>query len=135
MERLEELIRRRREHQLQIAEYMEELGSLIKQASQVGKQTKGSLDAKQMPFYRFLEQDEAIEALVEDKKLIEQLTINVTKVIQEYAQIVEWTKKEDTKREMRLAIRREINDTLNARGPFKKTVQGLAELAEVHYGN
>lgn len=36
---------------------------------------------------------------------------------------------------MRLAIRREINDTLNARGPFKKTVQGLAELAEVHYGN
>ena len=135
MERLEELIRRRREHQLQIAEYMEELGSLIKQASQVGKQTKGSLDAKQMPFYRFLEQDEAIEALVEDKKLIEQLTINVTKVIEEYAQIVEWTKKEDTKREMRLAIRREINDTLNARGPFKKTVQGLAELAEVHYGN
>lgn len=136
IERLEELIRKRREHHLQIAEYVEELHGPIRKANQVGKETKGSLGAKQMPFYRFLEQDEAVLAQIEegDTKLLEELTINVTRVISEYSQIVEWMKKEGTKWEMRLAIRRKINDTLNARGPFKKTVQGLAELAKVHFG-
>lgn len=129
-ERLEELIQRRKDRQLTIEELLEEYREMVQEmrnAAQKGEEH--GFTREEYPFFQMLEQQLPDE---DDKEALKELTHIITENIQEQA-VLEWTEKEDVKREMRKKIKRQLRASKCPKEKFEGLAQQLMDLAAVHY--
>ena len=61
------------------------------------------------------------------------LTHRITDIIQQVVDIVEWTTKEDVKREMRKKIKKQLRVSPCPKEKLESLTQQLIDLATVHY--
>lgn len=129
-ERLEALIQRRKDRQLTIEELLEEYRALVQEMRNTAqKGEEHGFTREQYPFYQMLEQQLPGE---EDKEVLKELTHIITENIQDQA-VLEWTDKEDVKREMRKKIKRQLRASKCPKDKLEGLTQQLMDLAEVHY--
>lgn len=129
-ERLEELIQARKDKQLSIADLVEEFrGAIDDMRNTAQKGAKLGFTREQYPFYQLLEKMLPDE---EDKESMRDLTHLITEIIQEHA-VVEWTHKEDVKRQMRKKIKRQLRASKCPKDQVEGIAGQLMGLAEVHY--
>lgn len=129
-ERLEELLQRRRERQMDIDELLEEYRNMVddmRNTAQRGEEQ--GFTREQYPFYQMLENEMPPYDDAEDLKTLTHL---VTDIIQQEA-VVEWTNKEDVKREMRKKIKKQLRVSPCPKEKLESLTQQLIELAVVHY--
>lgn len=69
----------------------------------------------------------------DDAEDLKALTHLITDVIQQGAHIVEWTNKEDVKREMRKKIKKQLRVSTCPKEKLESLTQQLIDLATVHY--
>ncbi|MGD6891355.1 type I restriction endonuclease subunit R [Bacillus mobilis] len=130
-ERLEELLQRRKDRQMDIDELLEEYRNMVndmRQAAQKGEEH--GFTREQYPFYQMLEKEMPPYDDAEDLKALTHL---ITDVIQQEAHIVEWTNKEDVKREMRKKIKKQLRVSTCPKEKLESLTQQLIDLATVHY--
>ncbi|MDA2233785.1 type I restriction endonuclease subunit R [Bacillus cereus] len=130
-ERLEELLQRRRDRQMDIDELLEEYRNMVndmRNAAQKGEEQ--GFTREQYPFYQMLEKEMPPYDDVEDLKA---LTYLITDIIQQEADIVEWTTKEDVKREIRKKIKKQLRVSPCPKEKLESLTQQLIDLATVHY--
>ncbi|KAA9023567.1 type I restriction endonuclease subunit R [Niallia endozanthoxylica] len=129
-ERLEALIQRRKDRQLTIEELLEEYREMVQEMRNTAqKSQEHGFTKEQYPFYQMLEQQLPDE---EDKEALKELTHIITENIQDQA-VLEWTEKEDVKREMRKKIKRQLRASKCPKDKLEGLTQQLMDLAEVHY--
>jgi type I restriction enzyme, R subunit len=129
-DRLEELIQRRKDRQMTIEEILAEYRELIQEMRNTAqKSQEHGFSMEQYPFYQMLEQQLPDE---EDKEVLRELTHIITEDIKEQA-VIEWTEKEDVKREMRKRIKRQLRASKCPKEKIEGLTQQLMDLAEVHY--
>ncbi|WP_429699427.1 type I restriction endonuclease subunit R [Alteribacter keqinensis] len=127
-ERLEELINARKNKQMDILEYYEALREKIDGMRNVTKQgEEHGFTREQYPFYQMLEEQLAGEEAEE----VKDLTFIVTGLIQSKA-VVEWTQKDDVKREMRREVKKKLRKRVD-NNKLEYLTQQLMDLAAVHY--
>ncbi|MGG0201607.1 type I restriction endonuclease subunit R [Bacillus anthracis] len=130
-ERLEELLQRRKDRQMDIDELLEEYRNMVNDMRQVAqKGEEHGFTREQYPFYQMLENEMPPYDDVEDLKALTHL---ITDVIQQEAHIVEWTNKEDVKREMRKKIKKQLRVSTCPKEKLESLTQQLIDLATVHY--
>ncbi|HHP5603569.1 TPA: type I restriction endonuclease subunit R [Bacillus paranthracis] len=130
-ERLEELLQRRKDRQMDIDELLEEYRNMVNDMRQVAqKGEEHGFTREQYPFYQMLEKKMPPYDDVEDLKALTHL---ITDVIQQEAHIVEWTNKEDVKREMRKKIKKQLRVSTCPKEKLESLTQQLIDLATVHY--
>jgi type I restriction enzyme, R subunit len=130
-EKVEKLIEARKQKQLEIGDMIEEYQSIINEMRERTKESQQhGFSRVQYPFYQMLEA-ELMEAL-EDNELIKDLTHTITDTL-EHETVVEWTEKEDVKRQMRKKIKRNLRLTNCPREKMEPLTHQLIELAGVHY--
>ncbi|MDA2251860.1 type I restriction endonuclease subunit R [Bacillus thuringiensis] len=130
-ERLEELLQRRKDRQMDIDELLAEYRNMVndmRNAAQKGEEHGFTLE--QYPFYQMLEKEMPPYDDVEDLKALTHL---ITDIIQQEADIVEWTNKEDVKREMRKKIKKQLRVSPCPKEKLESLTQQLIDLATVHY--
>ncbi|OSY16399.1 Type I restriction-modification system, restriction subunit R [Bacillus mycoides] len=130
-ERLEELLQRRRDRQMDIDELLEEYRNMVndmRNTEQKGEEY--GFTREQYPFYQMLEKEMPPYDDVEDLKALTHL---ITDIIQLEADIVEWTNKEDVKREMRKRIKKQLRVSPCPKEKLESLTQQLIDLATVHY--
>ncbi|MDT3417927.1 type I restriction enzyme R subunit [Brevibacillus aydinogluensis] len=126
-ERLEKLIEARKQKQMDIVELVEQLRSMIEDMRNTAKKSEEhGFTREQYPFYQMLEK----HLPEEEKETLKDLTHIVTEIIQNES-VVEWTQKEDVKREMRKKIKRQLR--VAKCSDVEGLTQQLMNLAEVHY--
>lgn len=129
-ERLEELIQRRKDRQMTIEELLEEYSDMVQaMRNNAQKGEEHGFTREQYPFFQMLEQKLPDE---KDKEALKELTHIITEDIQEQA-VIEWTEKEDVKREMRKKIKRQLRVSKCPKDKIEGLTQQLMDLAEVHY--
>lgn len=129
-ERLEELIESRKMRQMDIAELMEQYWNMVNDMRNTHKKgQEHGFTREQYPFYQMLEKVLPDE---EDKEVLRDLTHIITEIILGEA-VVEWTEKEDVKREMRKKIKRQLRTSRTPQVKLESLTQKLMDLAEVHY--
>jgi type I restriction enzyme, R subunit len=129
-ERLEELIQRRKDRQMTIEELLAEYREMVQEMRNTAQMSQEhGFTREQYPFYQMLEQQLPDE---EDKEALKELTYIITEDIQEQA-VIEWTDKEDVKREMRKRIKRQLRASKCPKEKIEGLTQQLMDLAEVHY--
>ncbi|KGM46337.1 type I restriction endonuclease subunit R [Neobacillus niacini] len=127
---LEELIQRRKDRQMTIEELLEEYREMVNAMRNTAqKSQEHGFTREQYPFYQMLEQQLPGE---EDKESLKELTHIITEDVQEQA-VIEWTEKEDVKREMRKKIKRQLRASKCPKEKIEGLTQQLMDLAEVHY--
>lgn len=130
-ERLEELLQRRKDRQMDIDELLAEYRSMVndmRNAAQKGEEH--GFTREQYPFYQMLEKEMPQYDDAEDLKALTHL---ITDIIQQEADIVEWTTKEDVKREMRKKIKKQLRVSPCPKEKLESLTQQLIDLATVHY--
>ncbi|PEB82850.1 DEAD/DEAH box helicase [Bacillus cereus] len=130
-ERLEELLQRRKDRQMDIDELLAEYRNMVndmRNTAQKGEEQ--GFTREQYPFYQMLEKEMPPYDDVEDLKALTHL---ITDIIQQEADIVEWTTKEDVKREMRKKIKKQLRVSPCPKEKLESLTQQLIELATVHY--
>ncbi|HDR7470296.1 TPA: type I restriction endonuclease subunit R [Bacillus toyonensis] len=130
-ERLEELLQRRRDRQMDIDELLEEYRNMVndmRNTAQKGEEQ--GFTREQYPFYQMLEKEMPQYDDAEDLKALAHL---ITDIIQQEADIVEWTTKEDVKREMRKKIKKQLRVSPCPKEKLESLTQQLIDLATVHY--
>jgi type I restriction enzyme, R subunit len=129
-ERLEELLQRRKDRQMTIEELLAEYREMVSEMRNTAqKSQEHGFKREQYPFYQMLEQQLPDE---QDKEALKELTHIITEDIQEQA-VIEWTEKEDVKREMRKRIKRQLRASKCPKDKIEGLTQQLMDLAEVHY--
>ncbi|CAM3831185.1 type I restriction endonuclease subunit R [Paenibacillus lactis] len=129
-EKLEKLIEARKQHQMDIVELIEQLRGMINNMrDNATKSQIHGLTREQYPFYQMLEKQLPVE---DDEEALKELTFIITEIIVEQA-VVEWTSKEDVKREMRQKVKRQLRVTKCPKDQIEELTQKLMALAEVHY--
>jgi type I restriction enzyme, R subunit len=129
-ERLEELIQRRKDRQMTIEELLEEYREMVHEMRNTAqKSQEHGFSKEQYPFFQLLEQQLPDE---QDKEALKELTHIITEDIQGQA-VIEWTEKEDVKREMRKKIKRQLRASKCPKDKIEGLTQQLMDLAEVHY--
>ncbi|MDQ0160020.1 type I restriction endonuclease subunit R [Alkalibacillus salilacus] len=130
-ERLEELIEKRKERQMTIEELLEELHAFREELINMDEESQqyGLASPEQLPFYQLLEQELPSEA---EQESVKDLTEIVTEIIQDHA-VIDWTDKEDVKREMRKVLKKHLRPTAIPNGQVESIARRLIELGEVHY--
>ncbi|MED1285736.1 type I restriction endonuclease subunit R [Bacillus mycoides] len=129
-ERLEELLQRRKDRQMDIDELLEEYRNIVndmRNTAQKGEEQ--GFTREQYPFYQMLEKEMPPYDDVEDLKALIHL---ITDIIQQEA-VVEWTNKEDVKREMRKKIKKQLRVSPCPKEKLESLTQQLIDLATVHY--
>jgi type I restriction enzyme R subunit len=129
-ERLEELLQRRKDRQMDINELLEEYRKMVddmRNTAQKGEEQ--GFTPEQYPFYQMLEKEMPLYDDVEDLKALTHL---ITDIIQQEA-VVEWTNKEDVKREMRKKIKKQLRVSPCPKEKLESLTQQLIDLAAVHY--
>ncbi len=130
-ERLEELLQRRKDRQMTIEELLEEYREMVQEMRNTDqKSQEHGFTREQYPFYQMLEQQLPNE---EDKESLKDLTHIITEDIQKQADVIEWTEKEDVKREMRKKIKRQLRASKCPKEKIEGLTQQLMDLAEIHY--
>ncbi|SFE75199.1 type I restriction endonuclease subunit R [Alteribacillus iranensis] len=128
-EKLEKLIEARKSKQLDIAHYANDLHELRNDMRKQSKQGEElGLEKEQYPFYKLLEK----EMGEGDKEPLIDLTEILTEEIEDLA-VIEWTKKEDVKREMRKKLKRQLRASKCPREKLESLAHQLVDLAQVHY--
>ncbi|MBU8967508.1 type I restriction endonuclease subunit R [Bacillus altitudinis] len=129
-ERLEELLQRRRERQIDIEEILTELRNMVNDMrSTVEKSQEQGFTREQYPFYQMLEKE---MPPYEDSEDLKALTHLITDIIQQET-VVEWINKEDVKREMRKKIKKQLRVSPCPKDKLESLTQQLIDLAAVHY--
>lgn len=130
-ERLEMLIEQRKARQLTIEELLEEYHAMREEMMDMEQESHsyGLKDAKQLPFYQLLEQQ--IPGEIEQEGL-KNLTEIITDIIQDNA-VIDWTEKEDVKREMRKKLKRQLRASSVPNKQVEQVTRQLMELGEIHY--
>ncbi|MDO3678557.1 type I restriction endonuclease subunit R [Paenibacillus ehimensis] len=129
-EKLEKLIESRKQKQLDIVDLVEELKNIINDMRNTAKKgEEQGFTREQYPFYQMLEKQVPEE---KDKEVLRELTHIITEIIQEHA-VIEWTQKEDVKREMRQKIGRQLRVSKCPKDRIESLKLQLMELAAVHY--
>ncbi|PGH84096.1 DEAD/DEAH box helicase [Bacillus thuringiensis] len=129
-ERLEELLQRRKDRQMDIDELLAEYRSMVndmRNAAQKGEEH--GFTHEQYPFYQMLEKEMPTYDDVEDLKALAHL---ITDIIEQEA-VVEWTNKEDVKREIRKKIKKQLRVSPCPKEKLESLTQQLIDLATVHY--
>lgn len=127
-EKLEELISSRWANQMEIIDLVDSLREMVqdmRETTQKGEEH--GFTREQFPFFQLLEQ----ELAEEDKEEIKDLTFIVTGIVQSKL-VIEWTKKEDVKREMRSEIKKKLRQKIDNK-KLEAVTQQLMDLAAVHY--
>ncbi|PHD66635.1 DEAD/DEAH box helicase [Bacillus toyonensis] len=130
-ERLEELLQRRKDRQMDIDELLAEYRNMVndmRNTAQKGEEQ--GFTREQYPFYQMLEKEMPSYNDIEDLKVLTHL---ITDIIQQEADIVEWTNKEDVKREMRKKIKKQLRVSPCPKEKLESLTQQLIDLATVHY--
>ncbi|WP_176581093.1 type I restriction endonuclease subunit R [Bacillus thuringiensis] len=130
-ERLEELLQRRKDRQMDIDELLAEYRNMVndmRNTAQKGEEQ--GFTREQYPFYQMLEKEMPTYDDIEDLKALTHL---ITDIIQQEADIVEWTNKEDVKREMRKKIKKQLRVSPCPKEKLESLTQQLIDLATVHY--
>lgn len=129
-EKLEKLIESRKQKQMDIVDLVEELRNIINDMRDTAKKgEEHGFTREQYPFYQMLEKQVPEE---DDKEALKELTHIITEIIQEHA-VIEWTQKEDVKREMRQKIGRQLRVSKCPKDRIESLKLQLMELAAVHY--
>ncbi|MFL0361657.1 type I restriction endonuclease subunit R [Pseudobacillus sp. 179-B 2D1 NHS] len=129
-ERLEELLQRRKDRQLDIEEILEELRNMVNDMRNTAeKGQEQGFTREQYPFYQMLEKEMPAYEDVEDLKALTHL---ITDIIQQEI-VVEWTNKEDVKREIRKKIKKQLRVSPCPKEKLESLTQQLIDLAAVHY--
>lgn len=129
-EKLEKLIEARKLKQLSIVDLVDEFRNIINDMRQTNqKGQEHGFTREQYPFYQMLEKFLPEE---EDHEVLKDLTHLITESIQDQA-VIEWTQKEDVKREMRKKIKQFLRVNKRAKDQIDGLTQQLMSLAEVHY--
>lgn len=129
-DRLEELLQRRKDRQMDIEEMLEELRNMVNDMrSTVEKSQEHGFTREQYPFYQMLEKEMPSYEDVEDLKALTHL---ITETIQQET-VVEWVKKEDIKREMRKKIKKQLRVSPCPKDKLESLTQQLIDLSIVHY--
>ncbi|MEH7057551.1 type I restriction endonuclease subunit R [Bacillus wiedmannii] len=130
-ERLEELLQRRKDRQMNIDELLAEYRNMVNDMrNTVQKGEEQGFTREQYPFYQMLEKEMPQYDDAEDLKALTHL---ITDIIQQEAGIVEWTTKEDVKREMRKKIKKQLRVSPCPKEKLESLTQQLIDLATVHY--
>ncbi|SFE02527.1 type I restriction enzyme, R subunit [Lentibacillus persicus] len=128
-ERLEELIARRKERQLTIEELLEEYRDVMeKMRTNAEEGAAHGFEPEQYPFYQMLASE--LEGFEDDN--VKELTHIITEIIEEN-RVIDWTFKDDVKREMRKRIKRQLRASNCPSKQVESLARQLMELAEVHY--
>ncbi|BAL16714.1 conserved hypothetical protein [Bacillus cereus NC7401] len=130
-ERLEELLQRRKDRQMNIDELFAEYRNMVndmRNTAQKGEEQ--GFTREQYPFYQMLEKEMPQYDEAEDLKALTHL---ITDIIQQEVDIVEWTTKEDVKREMRKKIKKQLRVSPCPKEKLESLTQQLIDLATVHY--
>ncbi|MFB9974314.1 type I restriction endonuclease subunit R [Allobacillus sp. SKP2-8] len=129
-ERLEELIEQRKSRQLTIEELLEEFQSIRQEMISMEEESQsiGLKDPRQLPFYQTLEH----YVPGSEHNSIKDLTEIITEIIQENA-VIDWTEKEDVKREMRKKVKRQLRASSIPNHMVENVAIELLDLGEVHY--
>ncbi|MBT2663932.1 type I restriction endonuclease subunit R [Bacillus sp. ISL-4] len=129
-ERLEELLQRRKDRQMDIEEILAELSSMVNDMRNTAeKSQEHGFTREQYPFYQMLEKEMPPYEDVEDLKALTHL---ITDTIQQEA-VVEWTNKDDVKREIRKKIKKQLRVSPCPKDKLESLTQQLIDLAAVHY--
>jgi type I restriction enzyme R subunit len=129
-EKLEKLVEARKMRQMDIAELVEQLRNMVNDMRNTAqKSQENGFTREQYPFYQMLEKELPGE---EDIEVLKDLTHIITEIILGEA-VVEWTEKEDVKREMRKKIKRQLRASKTPQDKLESLTQKLMDLAEVHY--
>lgn len=129
-ERLEELIEQRKSRQLTIEELLEEYQAIRQEMISMEEESQsiGLKDPRQLPFYQTLEH----YVPGSEHESIKDLTEIITEIIQENA-VIDWTEKEDVKREMRKKVKRQLRASSIPNHIVENVARELLDLGEVHY--
>lgn len=129
-ERLEELLQRRKERQTDIEDMLAELRNMVNDMRNTAeKSQEHGFTREQYPFYQMLENEMPPYEDIEDLKALTHL---ITDTILEET-VVEWTKKEDVKREIRKKIKKQLRVSPCPKDKLESLTQQLIDLAIVHY--
>ncbi|MEC2072482.1 type I restriction endonuclease subunit R [Alkalihalophilus marmarensis] len=128
-EKLEELIQSRRANQMEIVDLVEALRDMVNDMrTTTQKGEEHGLTREQYPFFQMLES----ELPDEDPELVKDLTHILTDII-ESQKVLEWTAKDDVKREMRKLIKRQLRTSTVPKHAIESLTQKLMDLAAIHY--
>ncbi|PSL42990.1 type I restriction enzyme R subunit [Salsuginibacillus halophilus] len=130
-ERLEELIEQRKNRQLTIEELLEEYHAIREEMISMKEESQsyGLSEARQLPFYQLIEQQ--LPAGYEQESL-KDLTEIITDIIQEHA-VIDWTKKDDVKREMRQKLKKQLRASSLPNDQVDSVARQLLELGQKNY--
>ncbi|WP_018923565.1 type I restriction endonuclease subunit R [Salsuginibacillus kocurii] len=130
-ERLEELIEQRKARQLTIEELLEEYQAVREEMINMEQESQsyGLKDSKQLPFYQLIEQQMPSDF---EHDSLKDLTEIITDIIQDHA-VIDWTEKEDAKREMRKKLKQQLRASSIPNKQVESVARLLMELGEVHY--
>lgn len=127
---MEELIEQRKSRQLTIEELLEEYQAIRQEMISMEEESQsiGLKDPRQLPFYQTLEH----YVPGSEHESIKDLTEIITEIIQENA-VIDWTEKEDVKREMRKKVKRQLRASSIPNHIVENVARELLDLGEVHY--
>ncbi|WP_280770075.1 type I restriction endonuclease subunit R [Salipaludibacillus daqingensis] len=127
-EKLEDLINSRRANQMEIIDLVESLREMVndmRHTTQKGEEH--GFTREQYPFFQMLEH----ELPDEENEDLKDFTFIVTGIVQSKA-VIEWTEKDDVKREMRSEIKKKLRNKVDKK-KLEAVTQQLMDLAAVHY--
>lgn len=130
-EKLEELIRAKKEERIETVQLAFELQEMIEDMRNQNKKVEEEgLTKESYPFFQLLQSE--IEDAYDDIDEIKDLTEIMVEQIQDLT-VVEWTQKDDVKREIRKKIKRQLRASKCPRDKIEPLAQQILELAEVHF--
>ncbi|WP_172198070.1 type I restriction endonuclease subunit R [Saccharibacillus qingshengii] len=128
--RLKEIIDARKQKQMDILEMIKSMQDIIDEMRNTAKQGESlGLTKEQYPFFLMLEKQLPEE---KDKEALKALTEVITEKVQELA-VIEWTQKDDVKREMRKQIKRHLRIVKCPEEKLESLTIQLVDLAGIHY--
>lgn len=129
-ERLKKIIDARKQKQMDIFEMMKKMQDIIDDMRNTAKQGESlGLAKEQYPFFLMLEKQLPEE---KDKEALKVLTEVITEKIQELA-VIEWTQKDDVKREMRKQTKRQLRVFKCPEDKLESLTVQLVDLGRIHY--
>lgn len=128
--KLEELIEARKLKQMDIFEMMEKMQEIMGEMRDAAKQGEHlGLTREQYPIFLMLEKQLPEE---ENKEALKVLTEVITEKIQELS-VIEWTQKDDVKREMRQQTKRQLRVFKCPEDKLESLTIQLVDLVGIHY--
>ncbi|STO36812.1 Type-1 restriction enzyme R protein [[Flavobacterium] thermophilum] len=130
-ERLEQLIKARKEKRLNDAQLAFELEKLIEEMRGQSKTIEEEgLTPQSYPIFQLLQKEWTDQE--EEKERLKEITQIIVEHIEGLV-VIDWVNKEDVKREMRKKIKRQLRTSKCPSDKIEPLAQQIVELAEIHY--